>query len=143
MKPAKIKLLEPAFTNYTGIMCGIMFKNGESKTLVPFIEQQRICSIMKAETVEGKNVSGAATLAESRDMTSVDALKVEQKAEQIKPSQRESEVDELIVRYTRGELEALADKGGIAALREVGERLDIHEKSIELMIEKILIVAGE
>ncbi|KMJ44960.1 hypothetical protein AB204_11490 [Xenorhabdus khoisanae] len=143
MKPAKVKLLESAFSGYTGVMSGVMFENGVSKTAIPFIDQQRICSIMKAETVEGKNVSGAAALAESREITAKQALELETKAKPIAELLREGENDAPVTRFTRNELEALADKGGITALRKIGNECNVREKSIEAMIESILNVAGE
>ena len=30
MKPAKIRILEPQFASYTGLLCGIQFENGVS-----------------------------------------------------------------------------------------------------------------
>ncbi|GAA0353351.1 hypothetical protein L9H26_18760 [Morganella psychrotolerans] len=140
MKPAKVRLLESAFAGYTGVMSGVMFKDGVSLSEIPFIDQQRICSVMKAETIDGKNVSGAAALSESRNVSAKDAVAAEKAAAPVVTMERES--DSVEVRYTRAELEALADKGGIAALRKVGNEHGVREKSIEAMIEGILNVAG-
>ncbi|MCU6236772.1 hypothetical protein KWH75_06780 [Morganella morganii] len=140
MKPAKVRLLESAFAGYTGVMSGVMFKDGVSLSEIPFIDQQRICSVMKAETIDGKNVSGAAALSESRNVSAKDAVAAEKAAAPVVTMERES--DSVEVRYTRAELEALADKGGIAALRNVGNEHGVREKSIEAMIEGILNVAG-
>ncbi|MDV5678098.1 hypothetical protein QM129_28280 [Klebsiella pneumoniae] len=48
MKPAKIHLLEPQFLGYTGILCGVYFKDGISVAELPFLDQQRICASMRA-----------------------------------------------------------------------------------------------
>ncbi|CDL80982.1 hypothetical protein [Xenorhabdus szentirmaii] len=141
MNPAKIKLIESAFSGYNGVMFGVEFENGVSKSLIPFLDQQRICSIMKAETIDGKNMSGAASLSESRELTAKQALEAETKAQPVKPMERTAE--KAGVRYSRAELEAVADKGGISALRKIGNDLDVREKSIEAMIESILKIAGE
>lgn len=140
MKPAKVRLLESAFSGYTGIMSGVMFKDGVSLSEIPFLDQQRICSIMKAETIDGENVSGAAALSQSRHISAQDAVAAEKAAVPVVGMERES--DKVEVRYTRAELEALADKGGIAALRKIGNEHDVREKSIEAMIEGILNAAG-
>lgn len=140
MKPAKVRLLESAFAGYTGVMSGVMFKDGVSLSEILFIDQQRICSVMKAETIDGKNVSGAAALSESRNVSAKDAVAAEKAAAPVVTMERES--DSVEVRYTRAELEALADKDGIAALRNVGNEHGVREKSIEAMIEGILNVAG-
>ncbi|MDC9582345.1 hypothetical protein PSI15_12355 [Xenorhabdus sp. PR6a] len=141
MKPAKIRITESAFADYNGVMFGVEFENGVSKSPIPFLDQQRICSIMKAETIDGKNMSGAASLSESRELTAKQALEAEAKAQPVKPMERAAE--EAGVRYSRAELEAVADKGGISALRKIGNDLDVREKSIEAMIESILKIAGE
>lgn len=146
MKPAKIKLLESAFASYTGYMSGVEFKNGESIGEVPFVDQQRICSIMKAQTIEGVNVSGASALAMSRELTSFFALENEKKADLVIDSPRGEDgggSNDEIIRYTRAELEAVADDGGIAGLRDIGNRFDVKATSIEKMIDAILAVAGE
>lgn len=140
MKPAKIKILESAFTAYSGYLFGVEFKNGVSVSVLPYIDQQRICAIMKAETLDGENVSTASSLAKNRELKADSALKMEAKAEPVTESKRESAAIE--VRYSRKELEAIADKGGIAALRQIGNDLGVREKSIEAMIEKILNAAG-
>jgi hypothetical protein len=62
MKSAKVKLLESTFIGYTGILCGIQFEDGISVKEVPFVDQQRICASMRAETIEGRNVSVRAVL---------------------------------------------------------------------------------
>ncbi|MEQ4626805.1 hypothetical protein AB6G19_23190 [Providencia manganoxydans] len=140
MKPARIRILESAFAKYIGVMFGVEFKDGVSVNEIPYIDQQRICSIMKAETLDGENVSGSAALANGRNITAKDAIKHEAKAEPIIESKRESV--EITIRYSRAELEAIADKGGIAALRQIGNDLGVREKSIEVMIEKILVAVG-
>ncbi len=54
MKPAKIHLLEPQFLGYTGILCGVYFKDGISVAELPFLDQQRICASMRAEPLMEK-----------------------------------------------------------------------------------------
>nr|WP_181374645.1 hypothetical protein [Pectobacterium carotovorum]AKG47469.1 hypothetical protein pA_00029 [Pectobacterium carotovorum] len=140
MKPEKIKILESAFSAYSGYLFGVEFKNGVSVCELPYIDQQRICAIMKAETLDGENVSTASSLAKNRELKADTALEMEVEAEPVVELKRESE--KIDVTYSREELEAIADKGGIAGLRLIGNDLDVREKSIELMIEKILNVAG-
>lgn len=88
MKPAKIRLLEPQFVGYTGILCGVQFVEGVSVAELPFVDQQRICASMRASTVEGTNVSSAAY---SRRNELVADQIVEQTAPDIVPLKRGSE----------------------------------------------------
>nr|WP_250377139.1 hypothetical protein [Escherichia coli] len=69
MKPAKIVLLEPQFSGYSGMLCGVQFENGVSVAELPFIDQQRICASMRASTVEGKNVSPSAAYSDRGELT--------------------------------------------------------------------------
>ncbi|WP_016597577.1 hypothetical protein, partial [Yersinia pestis] len=86
MKPAKIRLLEPQFLGYTGILCGIQFVDGISVAELRFIDQQRICASMRATTVEGKNVSPSAAYSSRNDLTADDI--VETAAPDIVPMKR-------------------------------------------------------
>ncbi len=68
MKPAKIHLLEPQFLGYTGILCGVYFKDGISVAELPFLDQQRICASMRAETIDGQNVSPSAAFSNRNEL---------------------------------------------------------------------------
>ncbi|MEM0805592.1 hypothetical protein J4V46_24495, partial [Escherichia coli] len=60
MKPAKIVLLEPQFSGYSGMLCGVQFENGVSVAALPFSDQQTICASMRSSQVESTNVSSSA-----------------------------------------------------------------------------------
>ncbi|HAU5689455.1 TPA: hypothetical protein JD334_24895, partial [Citrobacter freundii] len=125
MKPAKIRLLEPQFLGYTGILCGIQFVDGISVAELPFIDQQRICASMRATTVEGKNVSPSAAYSSRNDLTADDI--VETAAPDIVPMKRgTAEVEaKPVQRFTREELESIADCEGIAGLRQIGNQIGV------------------
>lgn len=136
MKPAKIRLLEPQFRSYTGILCGAMFEDGVSISKLPFLDQQRICASMRAETFEGKNVSVTGMYSELHDVSADDAKKTEVSAPKINSLKREETV--VTQSFSREELEALADAEGISGLRAVGNKMGVKAKGIEEMIEGIL-----
>lgn len=142
MKPAKIRLLEPQFLGYTGILCGIQFEGGISVSELPFIDQQRICASMRATTVEGKNVSPSAAYSSRNDLTADDI--VETAAPDIVPIKLgTAEVESKPVqRFTREELESIADCEGIAGLRQIGNQIGVKAKGIVEMIEGILKAQG-
>ena len=142
MKPAKIRLLEPQFLGYTGILCGIQFVDGISVSELPFIDQQRICASMRATTIEGKNVSPSAAYSSRNDLTADDI--VETAAPDIVPMKRgTAEVEaKPVQRFTREELESIADCEGIAGLRQIGNQIGVKAKGIVEMIEGILKAQG-
>lgn len=138
MKPAKIRLLEPQFLGYTGILCGIKFVDGISVAELPFVDQQRICASMRATTVEGKNVSPSAAYSSRNNLTAEDI--VETPAPDIVPMKRGAAETKpkLVQRFTREELESIADCEGIAGLRQIGNQIGVKAKGIVEMIEGTL-----
>lgn len=140
MKSAKILLLEPQFVGYTGILCGVQFKDGVSVAELPFIDQQRICASMRATTVDGKNVSPSAVFS-NRNELAADQI-VEPTAPDIVPMKRGTADAKFVQRFTRAELESIADCEGIAGLRQIGNQIGVKAKGIVEMIEGILKAQG-
>ncbi|HAU5490958.1 TPA: hypothetical protein JD194_18105 [Cronobacter sakazakii] len=142
MKPAKIRILEPQFFAYTGLLCGVLFENGVSVAELPFIDQQRICASMRATTIDGENVSPSAAYALRGNLVA-DQI-VEPEAPEIVPMKRGVEEKEAapVQRFTREELESIADSEGIAGLRQIGKPLGVKAKGIVEMIEGILKAQG-
>lgn len=142
MKPAKIRLLEPQFVGYTGILCGVQFDGGVSVAELPFIDQQRICASMRATTVEGKNVSPSAAYSRRNELVADEI--VEPTAPDIVPMKRGTAEAEAkpIQRFTREELESIADCEGISGLRQIGNQIGVKAKGIVEMIEGILKAQG-
>ena len=120
MKSAKVKLLESTFKGYTGLLCGVQFEDGVSVEELPFVDQQRICASMRAETIEGRNVSASGQFSERHNVSLEDVLANEPKAPDV----------------------ALADEQGISGLRVVGNRLGVKAKGIVEMIDGIMKAQG-
>ena len=141
MKPAKLRLLESTFAGYTGVLCGVEFVEGVSTKELPFVDQQRICASMRAETIEGRNVSASGQFSERHDISLEDAIKTEAKAPKIVPMER-GEATPNLQKFTRAELESLADAEGIAGLRLIGNPLGVKAKAIGEMIDGIVKAQG-
>lgn len=139
MKSAKVKLLESTFKGYTGLLCGVQFENGVSVQELPFVDQQRICASMRAETIDGRNVSAAGAYSERYDVTA-DTVK-EYIAEPVTKMERGT-VEPGVQIYMREELEAVADSEGIAGLRLIGGNMGVKAKGIVEMIDGILKAQG-
>ena len=102
MKPAKIRLIEPSFIGYTGVLCGVQFKDGISVKDLPFIDQQRICASMRAMTLEGENASPSAAYG-ARHTLSADKV-VEKEAPEIVPLKRgKSEEEKKVQHFSRAD----------------------------------------
>ncbi|HGL3854468.1 TPA: hypothetical protein ACKE3U_003797 [Klebsiella aerogenes] len=139
MKNAKVKLLESTFKGYTGLLCGVQFENGVSVQELPFVDQQRICGSMRAETIDGRNVSASGAYSERYDIAASDVK--EHVAEPVTRMERGT-VEPGVQIYTREELEAIADSEGIAGLRLIGGKIGVKAKGIVEMIDGILKAQG-
>jgi hypothetical protein len=142
MKPAKVRLLEAAFKSYTGFLCGVHFEDGVSITELPFVDQQRICASMRAETIEGKNVSPSGIYSTRHTINAGD-IKETAAPEVINLAREEDSCNSRqLQRFSREELEAIADNEGIVGLRLVGNSLGVKSKGIVEMIDNILKAQG-
>ncbi|MCJ8600994.1 hypothetical protein MWH03_00170 [Klebsiella pneumoniae] len=147
MKEAKVQILEPSLSGYTGVLCGAEFKNGISVRELSFIEQQRLCAVMRAVTIDGNNVSPAGMLVAGSHKTASEARLEEKTAEPVTtlPRGQKAEVSETAAPapvYTREELEAVADAEGIKGLRVIGDTVAVRGKTIPALIDAILKAQG-
>lgn len=139
MKSAKVKLLESTFKGYTGLLCGVQFEDGVSVAELPYVDQQRICASMRAETVDGRNVSASGAYSERY---AVNAENIQEHVAEPVTNLVRGTADSGIQIYTREELEAVADSEGIAGLRLIGGTLGVKAKGIVEMIDGILKAQG-
>jgi hypothetical protein len=148
-----VKLVGPN-AGFTGLMFGMSdfeFKDGVSVNPIHFIAAQRLAIearglvYLDSQGNEiGEVVAGAMPLAEL-DEQPVVTLRQEQEQVEGEVTLQGGTTDEEPVTFvipSREELEAIADKKGIAGLREIGERLDVRAKNIPSLIEKILTKRG-
>lgn len=143
MKSAKIRLLESQFREYTGPLCGVMFENGLSVSELSFIDQRRICASMRAETVDGVNVSISGAYGDNYSLDSGEAKRSEISAPEVNIIETKTqETQSKVAVYTREELEAVADSEGIAGLRVIGNSLGVKAKNIDKMISAIMSAQG-
>lgn len=142
MKSAKVRLLESCFKGYTGVLCGIQFVDGVSVSELPFVDQQRICSSMRAETIDGSNVSPSGIFSERHGLSAGSLEETAAPAvvslERVTSQTNVSKVPKL----SREELEAVADSEGIAGLRQIGNELGVKGKGIVEMIDGIIKAQG-
>jgi hypothetical protein len=136
MKPRKLKIVEPGLERYTGPIGSYNFVDGLSEHPVGYMEAQRIGAAMRVEDAdeEGFQVSPAANMYRVRDVPADDP--------EVLAFGKTVEVDGKAVaineRFTREQLEGIADKKGLAGLREIATRWSASARSINDMIDRII-----
>lgn len=164
-----IKLVEPGFGSYTGLLGDIAFTDGVSDESLSRSQIDRIASSIRVETFEGEAVGSANDLLDrshtaeltppletlSQEIERKEAEKTEEVLNELaelhagedgEPSGIANANDEApaqgssddVVEHTAESLGAIADKSGIAGLREIAEQFDVKGKSVAQLIDGIL-----
>lgn len=154
----KIRLKQKGFENYTGQMGAILFKDGVSVRDVSEFDKRRLAGVMYIVDENGVQVS---TRQDASDAVAVVGRDTKEQAPIVervggddsempvfthpekKATKAEPKKVETSVRYTKAELEAIADEKGINGLREIASPLGIKATSIRKLIEEIHAVAGK
>ena len=128
----KIKLVEPGWETFSDYLGFVLFKDGESVEDVSPAEAARLASIVRIETLEGRNPSPAQMILDNwsgpmivATTDTADAVKAASPAAPTKS-------------WTQEELSAIADEKGIKGLREIGDALGVKGTGISDMISKIV-----
>ena len=128
----KIKLVEPGWETFSEHLGFTLFKDGESVEDVSPAEAARLASIVRIETLEGRNPSPAQMILDNwsgpmivATTDTADAAKVALLAAPAKS-------------WTQEELSAIADEKGIKGLREIGDDLGLKGTGIADLIAKIV-----
>lgn len=169
MSSMKLKLTQDGLKNYTGHLLTIPFVKGVSARDVTQNEAVKLSAIMSCAWEDDSKVSrivdnsaiqapiGRVTadvfvrteVVGGNDAEHPVFIRHEEKpkeattktvVEVLPPAE---EVPEVIVRYTREELEEIADKKGINGLRDIAAPLGIRDTSIRKLLDKIYAVAGK
>lgn len=123
----KIRLTEPGFEKLTGPFGVIDFVDGVSVDEVSEVEASRIANCVRTEFADdGKNPSDSQRVLDSQH-TPMDA----EMMHFVVPTQT-------AIKHTREELEALADKEGIVALRAIGDKFGVKGAAIAKLINSIM-----
>lgn len=159
-----IRLKSKGWSNFTGLFGSVEFKDGRSVDNISQMEAARMAAITPVETDDGKNPSAAQAIIDSksylakegdpaRKMTSEES-KASMKSHRDsvdKGKNKEADESEIVIEgdapkgdekgehYTIKELEIIADKGGLPALRLIGDELGVRSNSISGLISNILL----
>ena len=135
-RPRRIRLMQPDFQHYSGPIGLVNFENGVSTEAVSWIEAGRIGAIMSIEDANepGFQISPAAEMTRHLDRTSDDKMVKALHA----GTHVNAEGAAVMERYTREELEDIADKQGLSGVRELARRWGRTGRSILECINETL-----
>lgn len=155
----QVKITDPGFAGFTGHFGTVWFENGVSEH-ISSAEAERLGCIVKCETLDGMNPSATQRmvdiqnknldqlLAEGKGNVGADRSQIQTPegkqtvaktdqanttaASQAAPGAKPS------LDFTRADLEALADKEGIAGLRNIGSQHGVKGRSIAEIIDELM-----
>jgi len=127
----KIKLVGTGWTGFTGYFGVTEFVDGVSAHEVSGPEARRIAAVVQVETLDGHNPSAAQQIIDSRAEPLI--LATSPKVDAEAPAAPAT----LAMTYTVAELEGIADKGGIKALRDLAEPFGVKGRSIAEIIAEL------
>lgn len=140
----KIRLVGNGYEAFTGMFGDVEFKDGVSVYPVSPMQARFYASITTVENAEngdelGDNAQFQAAMnmeAQTFNLPTLAELQAQGKAVEAAQAPQATPVAQ--VAHTQASLEAVADKGGIVALRQIAEPLGIKGTSIAKLIEGIL-----
>lgn len=140
----KLKITEQGWEGFNGELGMVAFEDGVSIRDVTPIEANIISGAMRVVAVETGESVGALCLDADAMNRPAHTTSLKTLAEIL--AEREAGVKVLAQimapneskTYTKEELEGVADKSGIAGLREIGDAMDVKSASISGLIDAIL-----
>lgn len=139
-KSQRIRITEPGWVNYNGPAGGVMFHNNVSVEPVDAQTSARLGSILRIQMLDTDTQAGvAAELGRMKD-TRAEVVAELPVGSSVQPVATPKVVTQ---RYSREELEKVADKNGIAGLRAIAEPLNVKGRGIAELITEILAATAD
>lgn len=140
--PQRIRITEKGWNGYTGYFGGIEFVNGLSKEPVESMHSTRLGSLIRVQLVDSDFQAGDAANLQRAMRTEAEVIPESPRTsmENLTPAAKPAEPAPPA--HTRESLEAVADKMGIAGLREIAEPMRVKGRGIQELIEEILKAQG-
>lgn len=131
----KVKLTEPGFGNFTGVMGEITFEDGVSVESVEHWLAERLGSAMRVHTVDATGKEGASPGVSQQILESGTVAMGSTKEEVAEAPRKPSQGVLALPVRTREELEAIADDKGIQGLRDEVAPYDVKGRKIAEIID--------
>lgn len=159
----QVKITDPGFAGFTGHFGSVYFEDGVSEH-ISNAEAERLGCIVKCETLDGVNPSATQRmvdiqsknldelLAMGKGVDGADRNKAQNgeiKSSVAKPGEEPPAAQtgtatpagvKPSLDFTREDLEALADKDGIAGLRNIGSQHGVKGRSITEIINELMVI---
>lgn len=138
MKAQRLKIVEGGWENYSDYFGGFKFTNGLSDDPISHSDAQRLGSWIRVEGVDDDRQVGEGVV--QTDIVTKKAEVVVAAGDKTPETVGAGEniAAKQMTRYTREELEGIADQGGIGAVREVADKLGVKGRGINELIREIL-----
>lgn len=134
----RLRLVKPGWNAYNGVIAGAEFKNGLSVEKLPETIVDRVAALFSVED-EGGNPVGFRVRATQARSVEIASPKPMQTQAEVAP--QASTPDRSI--YQHDDLLDIADKKGIAGLREIADPLGVKGRAIPDLIQAILKTQAE
>lgn len=149
MKAQRIRITEPGWANFTSHLGDVEFVNGLSvEALAPSVINQ-LGSVLRVQAVDDDVQGGQAQVlldTHSNEAPVVAALgrQTQEELDVVTATASSKPRINVVVteRFTRAQLEKIADEKGIAGLREIAAKLNLKGRGILELIDEILAIAG-
>lgn len=141
MSEYRIKLMEPGFQRFSGVMGEIAFEQGVSVEPVAGWLAERLGSAMRVRKLEDNGDEGVSPGVSQQILDSgrvAFGSTTERAAEVVKNSEKPAEKAQTLPVYTRAELEEIADDKGIQGLREAIEPYGVKGRKIVELINAVM-----
>lgn len=135
----RLKIVEKGWETFSDYFGGYKFTNGLSDEAVPTADAQRLGSWIRMVGVDDESQVGEGVVQVALTETKADVVvaAADKEPETVSVEQAAEAAAE-VTKYTREELEALADQGGIAALRQIGDKIGVKGRGIPELIREII-----
>lgn len=141
MKAQRLKIKESGWETYSDFFGGYKFTNGLSDDPIAYAEAQRLGSLIRLEGVDDdKQVGEGVVQVEIVDKKAEVVVAAGDQTPETVSAETAAKTPAL--RYNREELEAIADQGGIMAVREIAEKFGVKGRGINELIREILQAQG-
>lgn len=135
----KVRINEPGWETFSEMLCGVKFENAVSVRELTPREIAMIGSNLKIVRLDNDEQVGASVV-----MANTGHLQAKVETPLLrKDEKKEEEVKEVEGEHTQESLEALAEKGGIKAVRVVADTFGVKGVQISGLIEEILKAQSE
>jgi len=135
----RLKIVEPGWETYSDFFGGYKFTNGLSDEPISSADANRLGTLLRFVGVDSDaQVGEGATQLELTDTKAEVVIAAGEKERETASVEQATAEAVASTKHTVEELEALADQGGIAALRAIGDKIGVKGRSIPELIREII-----